>query len=349
MQIKDESKKLPFLIPQICTYPYFTALIAILSTEGKEQIWLYNNFILVWVMRNKYDIDYWIDFKFGNELIQEEFCPMIEKVIVKREDITRMYGDLRNAIKQMVNQDYYIMVSVDVFYVSRWWGNEKNRYHFRHQLCVHGYDYTRNVLFVSDFFEGKYSISEVDFDEFEKGYANYEQYTPFEDFGKDIWLLSYKKEGEEEINLRRIRDYIEDFLQSKDAHVINHIQLEKKESNYVFGLAIFDEIAEYLKMIKCKKEKSIDVRPFHLLIEMQKIMEWRFIYIINMYGISVDDLLEIIKKQCKDAEILKGLVIKYNIIGKVSIIDTIVKRVSSFAVGTKEMLEKCLVILDSVI
>ena len=75
----------------------------------------------------------------------------------------------------------------------------------------------------------------------------------------------------------------------------------------------------------------------------------KFEYIINMYGISVDDLLEIIKKQCKDAEILKGLVIKYNIIGKVSIIDTIVKRVSSFAVGTKEMLEKCLVILDSVI
>lgn len=52
MKEKNIYKKiLPMVIPKVCTYPYFTALLAILSVEGKESIWLYNNFLFVWAMR----------------------------------------------------------------------------------------------------------------------------------------------------------------------------------------------------------------------------------------------------------------------------------------------------------
>lgn len=94
-------------------------------------------------------------------MVQEEFCPMIEKIIMSREDISEMSCTLKDAIKKLVDQNYYIMVSVNVFYISNWWGNEENRRHFRHQLCVHGYNYEKDVLIISDFIEGKYSIIEL--------------------------------------------------------------------------------------------------------------------------------------------------------------------------------------------
>lgn len=84
---------------------------------------------------------------------------------------------------------------------------------------------------------------------------------------------------------------------------------------------------------------------------MQEIMEWRFKYICEKYCIDISnsDVFELIYKQCKNAKILQGLVVKYNITGKMTIIDALIDKLNTFSVDEKEMLEKCLVIINTIV
>lgn len=343
--------KLPFIMPKVCTYPYFSALVAILSVKDKEDIWLFNNYILIWAMKGKYNVDYWIDFKFGNEMRQEDFCPMIEKKIITRIEIHEKYSDILKAIKYFIDSNNYVMVSVDVFYIDKWWGSKKNKRHFRHQICVHGYDYYNNLLSVSDFIEGRYTVFEVACEEFEKGYYNYKKYVPYEEFGEDVWLLSCK-DGEETLDIERIGHFIVDFLRAEDAHVTNHIQLEKKVENYVFGIEVMEELVLYLEEIKKENGARIDKRPFHILVEMHKIMMWRFDFIFEKYrNINVscerkEEVMTLIKQQKKYSETLLFLVLKYNTIACPDTIDSIINKLKEYKKKEIIMLEKCLYIID---
>mgnify|MGYP002083842043 CR=1 FL=1 len=242
-----ERKELPYTIPKVCTYPYFTALNAILEVNGIEEGWILNNYILIWLMRDMYDIDYWIDFKFGNEEMQEDFCPMIKKYIFSREELERESCNIEEVIKESINKECYVMVSVDVFYISNWWMPNMERRHFRHQLCIYGYDFEdTEELLVADFIGGKYKKLRISLENFKKGYYEYSSYVPYESFGDDIWLLSINKEKNESFSLKKNIWLLEDFLLSQDTHIINHIQLEKKEHKYAFGLNVFEELVKYV-------------------------------------------------------------------------------------------------------
>lgn len=70
-------KQLPFVIPKYATYPKYTAILGILMAYNQEKAWLYNNFILLWAYIWVETREYWTDFKFGNENIRKDFCPMI--------------------------------------------------------------------------------------------------------------------------------------------------------------------------------------------------------------------------------------------------------------------------------
>ena len=82
----------------------------------------------------KYYIDYWVDFKFGNEANQTEFCPMMNIKGITREELHSIYNTLKNSLKILIDNDCYIMISVDVYYITNWWRKGKKRYHFRHEL-----------------------------------------------------------------------------------------------------------------------------------------------------------------------------------------------------------------------
>lgn len=98
--------ELPFVCPKIKTYPYFTAILGILEAYGKHEVWIYNNYLLIWMLKDIHNIEYWIDFKYGNEEIQKEFCPLISKKIVLREDIDKEFSSIIEAIIFYIKQNF---------------------------------------------------------------------------------------------------------------------------------------------------------------------------------------------------------------------------------------------------
>lgn len=46
--------KLPFKIPKYKTYSINTAINGILEAYGNDEVWLYNNYISLWIIHYKY-------------------------------------------------------------------------------------------------------------------------------------------------------------------------------------------------------------------------------------------------------------------------------------------------------
>ena len=134
---------------------------------------------------------------------------------------------------------------------------------------------------------------------------------------------------------------LEDFLLSQDTHIINHIQLEKKEHKYAFGLNVFEELVKYVEYIKKEKREIIDKRPFHIIVELQKVMKWRIGYIQKKYGNFVEkntDLIKQMQHQYIEAEILQSLVLKYNVLNQSEFVDSIIKRLIKFQIEEEKLL-----------
>ena len=87
--------------------------------------------------------------------------------------------------------------------------------------------------------------------------------------------------------------------------------------------------------IKKEKREIIDKRPFHIIVELQKVMKWRIGYIQKKYGNFVEkntDLIKQMQHQYIEAEILQSLVLKYNVLNQSEFVDSIIKRLIKFQI-----------------
>lgn len=348
--------QLPYEYPKVKTYPYFTALLAILGAHNKADEWIYNNYILLWMFKDTHFKDYWVDFKFGNEEVQEDFCKCIEKKIVLREEVFKKNTRVDELFFDYLNQGYYVLVSVDVYYINEWWSKKEKKEHFRHQICIHGYDKENKTFTVSDFMaHHEYTTIDIDTNTLLVAYENYDRYTPFEDFGKDIWLLSVNQNIDEKVDIQRIKGLITDFLNSRDTYIINHIQTENKVDRYVFGLDVFRELIKCVDEVRQNDMEYLDRRPFHLIVEFNKIMMKRMEHLIYMYPqiakIYHDEIYQLICGLINESEELLLLDLKYNMSGKKYILDKIIAKINKMIIDEKDMLESingCLQTISSV-
>lgn len=345
-----DKRELPYKVPKIKTYPYFTAIVSILDAYEKADAWIYNNYILLWILKDNYYVDYWIDFKYGNEEIQEEFCKNLKKYVLKRYEISKVYSDINEALIDLISQNYYVLISVDVFYIDNWWLDGKRR-HFRHQLCIHGFDKEKRIFFASDFINyQRYTTFTVDFEVLKLAYDNYDSYIPYEDFGNDIWLLSINDQENEEIDIHRIKHLIEDFINSQDTYILNHIQTENKVEKYVFGLDVFDEIFKYINDVKMKGISVLDRRPFYLISLFNKIMLNRVDCLVgqfpDMQKKYENEVKLLLEQQIASAESVLLLALKYNICGNESVLDILLNKITLLKKGEKMMLERIRDLLD---
>ncbi len=309
---KSDDVKLPFCFPRIKTYPFYTALVATLDSYNVADNWIYNNYILIWMLGWTHFLDYWADFKYGDEENQEAFCKLINKEIVSREKIKKKYRTIIQFIKESIKEKKYVFTGVDIFFIQEWWNNEKEHYHYRHQAYVYGYNEEKQYIIMSDFIGGDYKSINVPFEQFIEAYNNYDKVPViYVEYGQEIWLISYNKNKTEEIDLDRIVNLLEDFLNSRDTKVKSYLWHAKTVSDIKFGLEYYDEI---LKAICEQRNGIIDYRAIHILVELNIIMRDRMQYLeknmnidfTNLCKTNLDSLILEVKKAQK-------LVLKYNI------------------------------------
>lgn len=307
----ESEKKLPFVIPEYTTYPKYTAMMAILAAYCQEKIWIYNNFILLWADIWVETYEYWSDFKFGNENIKNEFCPLIQKIKLKEH-----FFDECNFIEKIkfgIDKGIYFCLSLDMLEIDEWWGNTSFREHCSHQSTIYGYDDINKIFLVADFFQKKYKFIKVPYNKLQKAYfmgwdnksKMVQNYVPDE-----IFLYKFQ---EYEIRTDIIKNMIKDFIFSQDNYYFDYLNLYKC-GNVAYGFEFFKRILIHINNCLFNKQ-NLDVRPFQLLYEMNSIMADRIKYLIKKRILTQECVSDMVnfEKLANSSSIIVTLVMKYKI------------------------------------
>lgn len=330
--------KLPFAIPSVKTYPYFTAIMGILEAHNCARIWTYNNYLLLWMFKFIHFNEYWTDFKYGDEEHQKDFCSFLHKKIITREQ--QKDWDIIDFIYNALQKHQYILVSIDVMYLDDWWTDQENKQHFKHQVLVFGIDLPNDYVLISDFTaNGTYRIFSVSLDLFKRAYCdiNLDTRNYLKEFGNDIWLLKFNSSTDEQINLRRIRNLCFDALHSKDTYYKSYLWDEHTPSEIAYGMEFYDELLKALNEKRGAEIPSIDLRPFHLLVEYGKVMKERIHYLVEKH-ITTEELFSLAEQFHNNSFILRTLVIKLKMSKKECLFETIENYILKLQVINKALL-----------
>lgn len=329
----DNSKQLPFVIPKYPTYPKSTAFLAILTAYNQEKAWLYNNFILLWANIWVDTYEYWMDFKFGNENIRNDFCPMIKKEQIERGKLHR--DNIINNITQGIDNGKYFLLLLDMYYIDKWWG-ENDKYHCTHQTLIYGYNWENKLFYVADFFYGKYQYELISYETLIESYISgldqksdlVEKYIMDEVFTYNS--ANYK------VDIDIIKKQLEDFIFARDMCRYDFLNLYQRD-NITYGFNFLSTIQKHLNS-SIYNNDFLDIRPFQFIREFNEIMVERIIYIQNMVDFELEDVCEKFKNLHNMSNILVNLLIKYTICNKKDILYIAKEKFENFIEIEKEAL-----------
>lgn len=300
-------KKLFMKNPVIWSLPTYGDLFSIISDDVMP--WIYNNFIQLEFSK------LWGIFAFENHHVLLESCPAIEHYSLAQDMILRE-STITSFILEMIDMNYYILLTLDRFYIPCYEQYEKQ--HFYHEVFVFGYDMEMNKIYFADNLKnGRYAAGTCTFTQLKSAYEAVNCKYGFE---KDIHLFRRKTEYSCVINEKQIIDSLHRYLESKNSFYVN------SDHECDFGIDIFHDL------LSDKEKKvvfdTVDIRPFHLLYEHKVLMRMRIEYLQrNQYLSASFDTKKIIYLE-RQYLILRNFVMKGNI-----------KRITKLE-KTSEMLEQ---------
>lgn len=305
IDIAQHNHILPFMQHSVTTYPKHTAVLGILGAYNRDEEWLYNNYGLFWVYRWSRAWTYWTDFKYGNEEISEEFCPLIKQSrYMRMEQLCNMQlEEVVEFFKEAISKRKYHLLSLDMYYIIGW-TDDLNR-HVRHQAILYGYNDKRKVFYLADFFDNSYNSMEVSFENF------YKAVTSTVGLGDDSIEYKYNPQieiyefvdEEYQIDLDRIKSFVVDFIKSRDTTADNFLNLYEHR-NALYGFAAMEQMTTYMRSA-VSQQKTIDVKILYIVRVFNEILKKRLEY-LEQRGLFVNDsYLDYVKENIVD--ILKKL------------------------------------------
>lgn len=307
--------KLPFRIPQYKTYSINTAINGILEVYGDDKLWIYNNYISLWIYAKRYRREYMVDFKYDKDINYYEQCPLLKTEIIG----VRMNHNIINIIKDSIDSEKYIFLAVDTYFIDLWWSDVKRRRHSEHEMLILGYDNEKKVILAADFFEHSYSIQEIPYLDFRMAFDAHAGYIRERDSVNTVEIRTFKylKNKEYTLNFDRVRNMISDFVNSCENTIEDVSDLFTVHEDVLYGFECLDHIMEYFTECVCKHE-CLDFRVIHLFYIFNEIMYCRIDYMINHKYLSDNIDIRNIQNDFEDMAHknvkLRNLVIKYNLI-----------------------------------
>lgn len=310
----NNSINLPFKIPKYKTYSINTAINGILEAYGDDKLWLYNNYISLWIYARRSRKEYMVDFKYDKDINYYEQCPMLKAEIVE----VRKNHNIINIIKDSIDNQKYIFLAVDTYFIDSWWNNVKSKIHSEHEMLILGYDNEKKVIIAADFFKQTYSIQEIPYLDFRMAFDAHMGYIRKRDNvnAVDIRTFKYLKNKKYTLYVDRIRNMISDFLNSQENTINDDSDLFTVREEVLYGIECLNHILEYFKECICKNE-WLDYRIIHLIYIFNDIMDCRIDYMIENKYISDNAFIRNIQNNFHDLahknEMLRSLVMKYNL------------------------------------
>ena len=341
--------KLPFKIPKYKTYSINTAINGILEAYGNDEVWLYNNYISLWIYAKRERKEYMVDFKYDRDVNYYEQCPMLETVILN----VRKNQNVNNIIKNSIDNKEYIFLAVDMYFIDSWWKDIEKKKHSEHEMLIWGYDNEKKVFFTADFFKHTYSIQEISYLDFRMAFDAHAGYIRERDNVNSVEIRTFKylKNKKYALNVDRIRNMITDFIKSRENTINDESDLFTVHEAVLYGFECLNHIIEYFNECVCKHER-LDFRIIHLIYIFNEIMYCRIDYMIEHKYLSDNTYIRNIQNDFHDMshknEMLRSLVMKYNLIKGQKYGEIVIKKMKDLFWQLENSLEKLNIYFENI-
>lgn len=282
-------------IPLVSTYPEYGMLFSILDlTDPDVGGWITTSFLHTYCYRDGFTV-------FKNHFYLWQQCPFLHCFIFPREyilDITT----IQDVIQYALQNDYYMLLSLDRFYIQA--TPEFHTRHQSHQTLIYGYSQTDQIVYSADnLANGKYTKSA------------YQINDVCEAFQK-LFLTGYKSDTEIFLikKIKCERYYFDFNFLIKELYLYIHPELMNIEEYYRFEDTYCYNIQglSYLKQLLMDQPNTMNVIPFYLYYEKNKLMNYRIKYLHeNGYLDEIDDLILLNQEIMNQNQIIISLVLKY--------------------------------------
>jgi hypothetical protein len=317
-------KVLPVSKPFITSYSHHTAVLSIASTDEEYIPWFCSNYIQLCVTANPNfpaDLDFFIPLKFEQNLPQ---CPFLDVQNIGMDfmDIAKM--DIINLIKSSINNDYYIYIVLNSYYIPHY--NSDNPM-FHHSILIYGYDENNKVIHAGDFYQnGIYEFKDIRETDILNAFKNVDI--------KEFWwnglkLIKRKKTTKNyELDIECIKELLTEYCYSIDSskrYRSRYNEFVNPEYGEIkFGLgSVYSRLLFDLNILKEKEKGCYDARAIPVFAEHKKAMDLIIEHLISKKYLPGN---ENYKGILNEAMIVRNLFIRYKITEKRELLDSIYEK-----------------------
>jgi hypothetical protein len=291
---------LPRTTPVFTSYPRHANLVSMLSEHKSFHHWLFMNHIQFHSEYNKEA--FYVGFY---EPIPRVIYPLADTQKIRKDVIEKNGIDVVTFLKNAIDDDYYIYMCVDTFYISEY--PLYNKSHFTHDMFVFGYDDSKSCFHIADFlFEGRYYDTEIPYEQLKVAFHSEYDFT--NDFN-GIQLLKAKEDVDYPFDINWIimmlEDYANGFDTSKRFQSLGDPYVER-----VYGFGIYEEIIGFMR--KTTNHYSV-IRALHVLSDHKKLMRMRIEYLMEHQYLGDPELLEESRQIEKMAVVIRNSFIRYSV------------------------------------
>ena len=301
-------KELDFVEPEVMTYDYELYPLGIMKAHGERyKEWMLSNYIQLNCHENiARDKEVFLAF-YDDSGMKSPFLK-VEKLLWS---VTRSMGyDMKAFFRKCIDLECYIFLKIDEFYIPHRWAYRKHR--FLHDNLIIGYD-DENFIVLGYDENNECTRQKVHQDQMMEGLYSNQSDLEKKVWEDDIYIYRYV-DYDYKLNIKLIKESLYNFLHSTE-HQEEVKRFAKPLEDTVFGLAVYDKVLEYLKILSEGKDLfqgNIDIRIFRLLREHKRIMLER-IQVIHSKFENLNGMYEKYEKIFQIADMTYMIAIKYRV------------------------------------
>lgn len=293
--------------------------LSILAGSNNYLPWLYSNFIQLYCMtydeiddRQKKDGEYYyfdqIDFDFysphstHNHWIMNN--PFFDSECLNRSFLDQFELNLTDFLISMIEQDKYIYLFVDEYYLNK-------KHHYMHNIMIHGYDLESKCFFSSGYINGSYETYTIDFKILEKSFYPDIDFFPYP--YNMLYVMRVKKDICYDFSLLQTCRLLSDYLFSSNTgnnYSLVHHRNHFNNVSFTYGVETYGVLLNLLGSPTDDSNK-LDIRPFHTLKEHKNVMLSRLRFMEDNDMISSSHSQNYVEIN-RESEIIKSLIMKYS-------------------------------------
>ncbi len=352
-----KEKKLPLCNSPIRVYSNFAYVLSVLLNNEEAKGWFYSNFIQVKYIKDTIETqDFVFNYSLGNLTKYFYNIPYLEVRSLKRSFLLSVCSDIIDFLCSAIKAGYYIMTIVDNYYLPP--KREYNKNHNKHLIMVNGFNIEEKVFYCMGYNDRLYEEAVLKFDDFYMAVSSEEGNKKRL---RDDLCMMYKLQDKDEIkyiqegfnyftykfNKKLVRQSLQEYLYSvcSDEHFAGFYEVPAKSE---YGIIYYEAMGQFLlKYVEGIYSGEMNVTSFHGMLEHKILMIQRLKYMQdNQYASGVDRVVETYIDLKYSAEIIRNMILKYNMTKNVELLKRAKRILDEMYVAEKEAVRSLVNLLD---